>query len=88
MKVLRAWWLCSSSFDIPSDVAEYLLPEPYGPDTEAVGRWYIRYNTLYYNDKEGRTQEIEGSEILADYGSCKIPHSITDEEGEEVYKDD
>jgi hypothetical protein len=82
-----ATWNAYSDFVIPDDVYEYLLPEPYGADTEAIGRWYIRYNTLYYNDKEGRTQEIQGTKIEVDEGGCKIPQSITNDEDEEVYKD-
>jgi hypothetical protein len=82
-----ATWNAYSDFAIPDDVYEYLLPEPYGADLEAVGRWYIRYNTLYYNDKEGREQEIEGTKIEVDEGACKIPNSITNDEDEVVYED-
>ena len=69
MKIL-AIWNAYSNFVIPDDVAEYLQPEPYGADLEAVGRWYIRWNTLYYNDKEGREKSIKGSEVEVD---CKVP---------------
>jgi hypothetical protein len=87
MKRISATWNAYSDFAIPDDVYEYLLPEPYGVDTEAVGRWYIRYNTLYYNDKEGREQQIEGTKIEVDEGGCKIPSSITNDEDEVVYED-
>jgi hypothetical protein len=84
---MYATWNAYSDFIIPDDVYEYLLPEPYGADLEEVGRWYIRYNTLYYNDKEGRTQEIEGTKIAVDEGGCKIPRIITNDEDEDVYED-
>jgi len=87
MKRMYATWNAYSDFAIPDDVYAYLLPEPYGADTEAIGRWYIRYNTLYYNDKEGRTQEIQGTKIEVDEGGCKIPQSITNDEDEVVYED-
>ena len=72
-----ATWNAYSDFIIPDDVAEYLKPEPYGADLEAVGRWYIRYNTLYYNDKEGREKRIEGNEPEVD---CKVPEKIENED--------
>lgn len=85
---IRAWWSCASRFEIPDDVAEYLHTKPYGDDPDEVGHWYIRYNTLYYNDKEGIRQEIEGTEILADYGGCKIPEMVDDvETGDVLYED-
>ena len=87
MKRLSATWYAYSDFNIPDDVYEYLLTEPYGEDTEAIGRWYIRFNVLYYNDKEGRTQEIEGTRIEVDEGGCKIPRIITNDEDVEVYVD-
>ena len=87
MKRMCATWFAYSDFNIPDDVYAYLLPEPYGANLEEVGRWYIRYNVLYYNDKEGREQQIEGSEILADEGCSKIPHSITNDDDEVVYED-
>jgi len=83
MKRITATWSAYSDFAIPDDVYEYLLPEPYGSDLEAVGRWYIRYNTLYYNDKEGREQKIEGKELEVD---CKLPTCIENED-EVVYED-
>ena len=86
MKRMSATWNAYSEFAIPDDVYEYLLPEPYGADTEAIGRWYIRWNTLYYNDKEGREQKIEGTMIEVDE-DCKIPRIITNDEDEDVYED-
>lgn len=82
MKTLSATWNAYTDFVIPDDVYEYLLPEPYGADLEAVGRWYIRWNTFYYNDKEGREQQIEGKEPEVD---CKLPTCIENED-EVIYK--
>lgn len=84
MKTIYATWNAYTNFDIPDDVYEYLLPEPYGADLEEVGRWYIRWNTFYYNDKEGREQEIQGKEPEVD---CKIPQSIVNDDDEVVYED-
>ena len=85
---IRAWWSCASHFEIPDDVAEYLHTKPCGDDPDAVGYWFIRYNTLYYNDNKGIQQVIEGSEILADYGGCKFPDVIDDTDtGDVLYED-
>lgn len=86
-KRISAVYNAYSEFEIPADVYDYLLPEPYGANKEEVGRWYIRHNTLYYNDKEGKEQEIEGSMIEVDE-DCKIPRIITNDEDEEVYNDE
>lgn len=86
-KRISAVYNAYSEFEIPADVYEYLLPKPYGADKEAVGRWYIRHNTLYYNDKEGREQRIKGSMIDVDE-DCKIPRIITNDEDEEIYRND
>ena len=77
---ITATWNAYSDFVIPDDVAEYLKPKPYGADLEAIGRWYIRYNTLYYNDKEGCEKRIEGNEPEVD---CKVPTCIEDIEEED-----
>lgn len=82
MKTVSAVWYAYTHFDIPDDVAEYLKPKPYGDDLEAIGRWYIRYNTLYYNDKEGIEQEIEGTDFECE---MKTPEKI-EEEGEYLYE--
>lgn len=87
MKKMCATWFAYSDFNIPDDVYAYLLPEPYGADKEAVGRWYIRYNVFYYNDKEGIEQQIQGTEIEIDKGGCKIAQYITNDENEIVYQD-
>ena len=86
-KRISAVYNAYSEFEIPADVYDYLQPEPYGSNTEAVGRWYIRHNTLHYNDKEGREQEIEGTKIEVSE-SVKIPRVITNDEDEEVYNDE
>lgn len=83
MKRITATWNSYSDFAIPDDVYEYLLPEPYGKDLEAVGRWYIRYNILYYNDKEGCEKKIEGKNLELD---AKLPTCIENED-EVVYED-
>lgn len=86
-KRISAVYNAYSEFEIPADVYDYLQPEPYGASTDAVGRWYIRHNTLYYKDREGREQEIEGTNI--EVSECvKIPRIITNDEDEEVYNDE
>jgi hypothetical protein len=77
-----ATWNYYSNFDIPDDVYEYLHETPYGDNT--AGRWYIRYNTLHYLDKEMRECEIQGDEPD---GDCKLPTTIEDEDGNVIYED-
>lgn len=86
-KRISAVYNAYSEFEIPADVYDYLQPEPYGSNNEAVGYWYIKHNTLYYNDKEGREQKIEGSNIEVSE-SVRIPRVITNDEDEEVYNDE
>jgi len=83
MKHFEATWSCSSTFLIPDDVYEYLHEKPYGK-INTPGRWYIRYNTLYYLDKELDEQTIEGTEPDSDY---KLPMYIENDEGEIVYEE-
>jgi hypothetical protein len=85
MKTLCATWLAYTHFDIPDDVAEYLQPKPYGANLQAVGRWYIRWNTLYYNDKEGREKEIQGCNLQCE---MKVPEKIEDAETDDVLYED
>jgi len=84
MKHFTAFWSCPSHFVIPDDVYEYLHDEAYGPDTP--GRWYIRYNVMYYFDKEMVEHTLQGSPIEDD-GGCKIPTSVQDEDGEVRFED-
>lgn len=77
-----ATWNYYSDFEIPDDVYEYLHEKPYGDNT--AGRWYIRYNTLHYLDKEMRECEIQGGEPD---GDCKLPTTVEDEDGEILYED-
>ena len=80
-------WYSYTHFDIPDDVAEYLKKRPYEPKhtPDAIGRWYIRWNKLYYNDKEGIEQEIEGCELQCE---MKTPEKIdVVETGEVLYED-
>ena len=86
-KRISAVYNAYSEFEIPADVYEYLQPEPYGTNTDTTGRWYIRHNTLYYKDREGREQEIEGTNIEVSEG-IKIPRIITNDEDEVVYNDE
>jgi hypothetical protein len=80
MKKFYALWNSCSDFDIPDDVAEYLLPQPYGDDVGAIGRWYIEYNTLIYTDKNRIIQRIEGSPFSRNNHAMKYPSCIMDEE--------
>jgi hypothetical protein len=82
MKTIAASWTAYTHFDIPDDVAQYLESKPWGPNPEAIGFWRIRHNTLYYNDKEGKEQEIEGRDLEV---RLKHPETI-EEEGEMLYE--
>jgi len=69
MKRMCATWYAYSDFAIPDDVYEYLLPEPYGADTEAIGRWYIRYD-VYTTTIRKEEHKIQGTKIEVDEGGC------------------
>jgi len=80
MKKFYALWNSCSDFDIPDDVAEYLLPKPYGDDGEAIGRWYIEYNTLIYTDKNGKIKQIKGSRFSRNNQAKQYPSCIMDDD--------
>lgn len=66
---LSCRWDCSSSFEIPEGIDIQ--------DTKNV-QWYIKWNTLFLETKDGRKFEIEGT-----IEDMKYPESITllDEDG-------
>jgi len=85
MKKFYALWNSCSDFDIPDDVAEYLLPKPYGDDVEAIGRWYIEYNTFIYTDKNGKIKRIKGSAFSRNDHAKHYPRCIISE-GKVIYE--
>jgi hypothetical protein len=60
---LNCRWDCSSVFEIPEGIDI--------KDTKNV-KWYIKYNTLFLETKDGKKFEIEGT-----IEDMKYPESIT-----------
>jgi hypothetical protein len=57
VKLVEGVYNVSRIFHIPKNV--YLLPENENADVDKVyGSWWIKWNTLYYYDKELNIQEI------------------------------
>jgi len=77
MRTISVTYHAHSWFEIPDDV--FLLTEAenmYSKNGD-YGSWWIKYNVLFYYDKDGKEHEIEGSnpEVHA-----KRPESIDADE--------
>ena len=68
------------------DTASYLIPEGIDlKDTKNVC-WYVRYNTLYIDTKDGKHFEIEGEIFLKSPERCRL--YVYNKEEKEEYETD
>jgi hypothetical protein len=70
--IITAYYEAKTYFVIPKAIKKFLIPEALNIPAMAgkPGSWWIKWDVLYYIDKEGNEQKLEGSQ---DEGERKRP---------------
>ena len=83
MKVFTAHYSASSRFVIPKDVfllydgIDHWIDNATDKAVKKVGTWWIKWDTFYYIDKDGKQQQIKAQ---PDEGERKWPDSVSEDE--------